>query len=102
MPPIASPIQLPPEVLRFCEAHHILPQLETAMRIASEVFTLVRRLDVALEEDPETGEEAVVIDVTLAATVDQSLAQKNTYTRRWVESATPDLRERIRLLINLI
>lgn len=101
MPPIISPIQLSPEVLRFCEAHHIRPQLETAVRIASEVFTLAGPLDVCLEEDPETGEETVVIDVTTSATADQALVQKSTYTRRWVESAPPDLRERIRLLMNV-
>lgn len=102
MPPIVSPVQLSPEVLHFCEAHHILPQLETAMRIAGESFTAARALEISIEEDPETGEAAVVIDVTVSATVDEALAQKSIYTRRWVESAAADARERIRLLINPI
>ena len=38
-----------------------------------------------LQVDPETGEEAVIVDVTLRGGVEEVLDQSRSYTARWVE-----------------
>ena len=100
----AAPIErlIPDEVLEFCAQHHLLPQLETAVRLAELHFAPCRDLTLGMETDPETSERTVVIDVTLSMDVAEVIKRKQAYTREWVAVATPNAREQIRLLYNII
>lgn len=101
MSSIAAAHDLPQAVLQFCAANGLLPHVRTAMRLAEEAFAPIDRLQVSLEADPETDQQVVVIDVSLVNRVGLAREQKKNYTRRWVESAPPEARERIRLLYEL-
>lgn len=97
---VAFPATIPEDVSRFCAAHDLLPDLHLALRLAEEAFAPVHRWHVGLEADPETNEEAVIIDVTIFTTVDDALKRKRDYALRWIRSATPEAQWRIRLLFD--
>jgi hypothetical protein len=98
----APPIAIPDEVTTFCVAHGIIADLQLALRLAQESFTPVHRWQIELEIDPETDEEAIVIDAYLDGAVDEVLRQKQLYTRRWVESASKAALGTIRMLYNFV
>jgi hypothetical protein len=100
-PTTASQPALPPTVLAYCQRHGLTDHLMLALRLAEETFDPVRAVGVVVETDPETDEEAVIIDVSCALGSDEAVAQKREYTRRWVESAPPEVIGRIRLIFAL-
>src|SRR5690348_4033376 len=81
-------VAIPDDVTQFCAAHDILADLHLAFRLAGESFMRVQRWRIELEMDPETDEEAVVIEAYVDGSVDEVIQQKQIYTRRWVESAS--------------
>jgi len=102
MPSVAVPHHVPDSVHQFCASHGLLPHLMTALRLVEKTFSPIHCLQVSVEVDPETDEEAIVIDLALESRVSQARDQKRVYTRRWVESAPPEARERIRLFYDLV
>lgn len=100
--PATAPQQaLPAPVLAYCQRHGLVDYLTLALRLAGQTFDPVRGIGVGVEVDPETDEEAVIIDVTLALGSEQAVARKREYTRRWVESVPPEVIGRIRLLLDV-
>jgi hypothetical protein len=55
-----------------------------------------------LEQDPETGEEWLVLDVTLQEDVDAVLAHCDVYTDRWITQTPWPERDKIRLVYNVM
>lgn len=94
MPPLVASHTIPEEVSRYCVANQLTAYLDTAMRLAEEAFSPVRRLTVSLESDPETGEGYLFITVAIDDRGEQVLEQKRRFTRAWVQSAPPEIRRR--------
>jgi hypothetical protein len=92
---------LSPAVTAFCAREGLLEQLRLALALAD--FCLgPSALVVEVEADPETDEEALVITAVMSMPAEEVLRRKREYTRRWVESAPPATRERIRLLFDIV
>ncbi len=86
------------DVLDYCQRYGVLPSLMAAAGLASEVFLSARDIAVRTQADPETEQTRIVVDVAVVGEADEILRQKAEYTRRWVELATPEVRDRIRVL----
>jgi len=69
--------------------------------LVGEVFQTSSGVRVGVETDPETDEEAVVIDVAADLTPDEAVARKREYNRRWVAAVPPDVIGKIRLVLDL-
>ncbi len=89
---------LPPDVAEFVARHELLGHLRTATCLAESAFAPVRAIEFVLERDPESDEEWIAVDVTVADDVDDVLVQNADYTRQWVAVAPPDVRSAIRVL----
>jgi len=91
----------PDNVARYCTSNDLHPALKAAVRIAWESFAPVRELTVDLDQDPETGEQTLLIRVASTLSVEEGLRRKRQYTQRLAASASADARERIRLLFDI-
>ena len=102
---ISTPIQannlpeahLGPHANEFCTEKGISEYLKTALNIIKESFPPVRELRLLKEEDSETDEKWLLIDVTVDGSVDDVLEGYDRYVERWVTSAPDFVRETIRL-----
>ena len=74
-------------VYQYSLRHHLLPHLQTALGLAESHFSPIQNLDVSVDTDPETDEEKLVIDITLAMEIDDVLGRKQAYTRDWINAA---------------
>jgi hypothetical protein len=99
--PSAAELAFPPDVRRFCEDRGSLEYLRLALRLAAQTFQLHSDPLVTLEADPETDEEAVIIDVWSPMSCDEAVARKLQYTRQWVQSIPPDVIGTIRLILSI-
>ena len=91
----------PPAMARYCSKHQLTKSLLEALRLVGDVFPTAHGVRVGLEADPETDEEAVVIDVAADLTPDEAVARKQEYTRRRVAAVPPEVIGKIRLLLDL-
>ena len=89
---------VPADVREFCAARHLTPLVLLSLRLAHESFAPIERTRVELQDDPETGERRVLVEVTVNADESAVLAMKKDYTRAWVAATPPDTRDRVRLL----
>lgn len=64
-PPAAAEPPYPPEVEAFCAAHNLRPHLDTAVRIAREVFSTMLGYTTEVVEDPESPRSWVTIRLIL-------------------------------------
>ena len=90
------------QVLAYCATYQITRQFQAAVELASEVYKQAKHLSARMQADPETDQDRVVIDVAVAAPPDEVLRQKKEYTQRWVQIASPEVRDRIRVLYHFI
>jgi len=90
-----------PDVVQFCMREDLANYLQLAGRLISECFPHHRGLEIRLEVDPETGEESVVMDLSVAGDIDKVLQQSDCYTSRWVESVPWPQSGKIHLLYNV-
>jgi cellulase/cellobiase CelA1 len=98
---VAAPDRnLSPAVAEFCARQGLLEHLRRAMALADSCFG-PSVLTVEVEADPETDEQVLVITARLPLAADEVLRRKREYTRRWIESAPPAAREKIRLLYDI-
>jgi hypothetical protein len=102
MQPAVAPYTIPEEVARYCAATQLTPYLDTAIRLAEEAFSPVRRLQVSLEADPETGEDYLFITVAIDDRGEQVLEQKKRFTRAWVQSAPPEIRRKFSISYDFV
>ena len=93
--------ELPTDVLAFCRKHGLLEPLDDAVRLAAEVFSPVAAPAVVIDEDCETGEERLVIEVIAEMTAAQAAERYDEYVRRRVASASPDARYHIALALDV-
>lgn len=94
-------LALPPDVRRFCESRGILDYLGFALRLAAQTFESTGDPRVTMETDPETGEEAVVIDVSSPMDYHEAVERELRFTRQWVQAVPPDVIGTIRLILDI-
>jgi len=94
--------QLSSEILYFCYQQKLLQSLPNAINLTQEVFCNIDEQQIRFEVDPETGEEWLVIDITLPGEVDEVLDQYERYTNLFVSSVPWPDRSKIRLSFNII
>ena len=92
---------LPADVAAFCAREGLLEHLRRALDLATACLR-PSAMAVELEADPEIDEEVVVITAEVVMTGDEVLRRKQEYTRRWIASAPPTAREKIRLLFDIV
>jgi hypothetical protein len=97
----APDLALPPDVRKFCEDRGIVDYLRLALQLAAQTFQLRSDPLVTIETDPETDEEAVVIDVSSPMGCDEAVERKLQYSRQWVQSVPPDVIGTIRLILSI-
>jgi hypothetical protein len=91
---LAGP-ETPPsdEVREFCERHALFDHLEKAKELAREYFTIIGEPTVVFEQDPENGEEYLVLKLRVRGEVSDCVASDWQYARAWTQFAKlPEVR----------
>ncbi len=90
------------EALRFCSRRGISQYLLRALTLTEQHFRSVRQISTETEQDPETGEKWLILDVMIEGDVDDVLDNYDNYTDAWVASVPWPERDMIRLSYNII
>ncbi len=91
-----------PDVLHFCARLGIMQYLSVAVALAQKCFPLTQELKLQPEEDPETGEEWLRLDVVIQGEIDKGLNNYDSYTDLWVASVPWPARDKIRLSYTIL
>jgi len=75
--------------------------LQTTFDIIYQSFPLIRKLRLLQEQDPETDEEWLLIDITVDGEIEEILDGYDGYVKKWVSSVPSSVRENIRLSYNI-
>src|SRR2546430_8350911 len=89
------------DLLRFCSQQGILPYLPVAIDLAKTCFPSLQELHPQREQDPETGEEWLVLDIVLQGDEEKILDAYEQYTDLWVAAVSWPDRAKIRLSSNI-
>ena len=92
---------LTPEVRDFCAQQGILKYVPTAIDLAKQHFSSIQDIYLRLEDDPEAGEEWLMIDVTVHGEVDEVVKSHNDYIADWVSLVPWPERDKVRLSYNI-
>lgn len=90
------------EVKRFCEEHGLMQYLISAIDIVRKCFPTIQELFLEKEEDPESGEEWIVIDITVGGEIEEVLENYNNYITMFVSGIPWPAREKIILSYNIL
>jgi hypothetical protein len=85
------------EITDFCKKKGIFEYLKVAIDIIRESFTSVRQWSLLPEQDPETGEKWLLIDIAVDGTADEILEAYDRYIDQWVSATPESAREGIKL-----
>ncbi len=99
--PLMQP-EVTPEVRRFCAKHKIEQYLSSTIELVKSCFEDVREFHLEMEEDPETGEEWLSINVTVAGTIEEVLASYEQYTSLLISKVPWPQRSLFRLSYNIV
>lgn len=94
--------KITPEIIEFCSRERITSYLPTAVNSVERNFPTISELKIEVEQDPETEEEWLVLNVTIRGEVDEVLNNYDKYINYWVSSVPWPERQKIRLLYNII
>ncbi len=98
-------VEMPPltdEVREFCERHALFDHLAKALELAREYFTIVGKPVVVFEQDPDNGEEYLVLEIQIQGSVSECVAADWHYGGAWTQFAKlPEVRL-IRLATDII
>lgn len=94
--------QITPEIIEFCSRERITSYLPTAVNSVEKNFPTMSELKIEAEQDPETEEEWLVLNVTVRGEVDEVLNNYDKYINYWVSTIPWPERQKIRLLYNII
>jgi len=78
-------VELPDEVAAFCRRRSLVRFLLIAEELVQQLYPGVQNLRVYLEVDPESGEKAVVINLSLSIEVDELVRRSDAFAASWVE-----------------
>src|SRR5260370_28655408 len=74
------------EVIEFCQSHAIEGYLAKAEELATRLFPQVVRISVELEEDPEDGDQYLVLEVLANGDEDECFNAHKSYLSLWANS----------------
>jgi len=94
--------EVAPGALEYCLRHELRQDLLTAIDLMRQGFSKVYACHLRLEQDPETGEEWLGLDVALQEDVDAVLAHYDVYTDRWIAQTPWPERDKIRLVYDVM
>jgi hypothetical protein len=94
--------QITPEIIEFCSRERVTSYLPTAVNSVERNFPTISELKIEVEQDPETEDEWLVLNVTIRGEVDEVLNNYDKYINYWVSSVPWPERQKIRLLYNII
>lgn len=90
------------EILDFCVEYNLCGYIDFSIDLIKRCFPSVKEVRLQLEQDPEEGDEWVVIDFEITAEVEEVLERYDYYTELWVDAVPWPERDMIRLSYNLI
>jgi hypothetical protein len=94
--------EAPPDALTYCLRHGLQQYLLAALTLIRQCFSSVHACRLRLEQDPEAGEEWLVLEVALQEDVEKVLAGCDAYTDRWVAQVPWPECDKIRLVYNVL
>ena len=94
--------EVTPDALAYCFRHGLRQSLLIAIALLRQCFSSVHACRLRLEQEPETGEEWLVLDVTLQEDVEKVLAGCDAYTDRWIAQVPWPERDKIQLVYNVL
>ena len=95
---LTKSIKMTKEVKNFCRRFGITRYVPVVFHLVEESFLCVARPEIYPECDPETGEEWLVIRVTVKGPLEEVLDQYREYTKKKVEKVPFPHRDAIRLM----
>lgn len=90
------------DLLHFCSRQGILPYLPVAIESIEACFSSIQELHLQPEQDPETGAEWLVLNVTIQEDEEKVLDAYGRYTDRWVSAVPWPERNKVCLSYNII
>ena len=94
--------QITPEIIEFCSRERVTSYLPSAVNSIERNFPTISELKIEVEQDPETEEEWLALNVTIRGEVDEVLDNYDKYINYWVSTVPWPERQKIRLLYNII
>lgn len=76
--------------------------LKTILGIIYQSFPLLQKLHLLQEQDPETDEKYLLIDILVAGEIDDILNSYDVYIKKFVAAVPASARKNIRLSYNII
>ena len=90
------------ELLCFCSRQEILHVLPLALDLVEKFLSGYQELDIQQEQDPETGESWLAIEITIEGDVDHVLDGYDRYMNEWVSRVPYPERDKVCLVYNII
>lgn len=78
-------VQLPDEVAAFCRRQCLEPYVQMASDLVKKCFS-PQEIAFEMEVDPETGEDWLVVNITVQGNRQDVLAAYRSYSYEWVRS----------------
>jgi hypothetical protein len=89
-------LKAPDEVWEFAQKHHLIPHLETAVRLAKESFHDIRTMDLAFDPDPEEPTlDGVILRLKVGGPMAEWEKQYKVYALKFIEEIPNDFRSKI-------
>lgn len=101
MQPAMDRARQPQEVDEFCQARGLVPYLTTVYLRVGQSFDVLGPVQLAREEDAESGEQWIEIGVTVRGEIAQVLDAYDRFTDRWLNSVPAFVRDSFRLAYRL-
>jgi hypothetical protein len=89
------------EARGFCARHQLSAALQTALEIATATFDNRSAPTVVLEQDPETAEEFLVVELRTRGDVANNVAAHMKYASDWAAAASSPVVNLIRLVYEI-
>lgn len=90
------------ELTSFCSEHGLLSYIPVAIELIERCFPPLQDLHLLHEQDPETDEEWLVLDITLPGDEKQVLEAYDRYTDGWVAAVPWAVQQKVRLSYNIV
>lgn len=101
-PSVVSSLDSAPLAVRaFVAAHDLAEHLAAAVNLGTGVFPAGSAVTLQIEEDPEVEGKWIVMDWSLAATVDEALQSYRRFVAEWRSSAPPWVGNLLRVTFHL-
>ena len=98
----ARSVLLSDEVLSFCSRWQLFNHFQRALRLAQHSFLDLRKIDVEIENDPESEDEWLVIVVQVHGDIGKVLDMYDAYTRKFVQVVPWPALDKIRLIYDFV